>query len=533
LTTLAVPAPVEPAWKKRLGLYGLVTAEAVSTIGGRMTFLAIPWLVLVTTGSPVKVGIVAGVETLPYVLSGVLAAPLQDRLGARLTSIGADILSAGALVAITVLGQLHFDILLVLVALAGMLRAQADRSKNNLMLPTMQAAGTDFTRVAAARDGTLKSSMLLGASLGGVVIVAFGATGALLFDAATFIFAAVVVSVTAVRPPATTAADGETAPPVREPYFTALRNGFAGFRQDRLLRKVTGMLFFTNLFNQASAVVFVPLWVMTVLHSPAALGAVSAAYAIGLIIGNIVFAWLAPVLPKYPVLVAGYFIGGAPRFLVLALSDDITVVVIVTLISGIAMCSVNPTIGASIYKRIPADMLARVGGIITAVAFGGMPLGGIIGGASVEWLGLTNGILACTALYFCVTLAPVAGYRIWRELNDLSAKKPTPDGATALPQIYGLAGIATGPRLTLRYADGDWTLFARHGVKRLVRRQPVEPKTAVSALTQVDVVPVQEAVREVLEHDRALAARRTRLLRARTARLESTLTEINEALRKE
>jgi MFS family permease len=46
-----------------------------------MSFFAIPWFVLVTTHSPVKIGLVAGAEMLPYVLSGMLSGPLQDRLG--------------------------------------------------------------------------------------------------------------------------------------------------------------------------------------------------------------------------------------------------------------------------------------------------------------------------------------------------------------------------------------------------------------------------------------------------------------------
>ena len=56
--------------------------------------VAIPWLVLITTGSPAKMGLVAGAEMLPYVVSGVLAAPLADRFGLRRTSIVTDLGSA-------------------------------------------------------------------------------------------------------------------------------------------------------------------------------------------------------------------------------------------------------------------------------------------------------------------------------------------------------------------------------------------------------------------------------------------------------
>jgi MFS family permease len=277
-------------------------------------------------------------------------------------------------------------------------------------------------------------------------------------------------------------------------------------------------------------VVFVPLWVLTVLDSPAALGVVSAAYATGMILGNIVFAWLAPFLPRYPVLVAGYLIGGAPRFLVIALTDNLAVVVAVTFVSGFAMCSTNPTIGAMIFQRIPSDMLARVGGIITAVAFAGIPLGGLIGGALVQTLGLTNGVLLATAIYFVVTMAPIAGYRLWRELNDASPKKPSADDAAALPRLYAVSGLATGPRVTLRYTAGEWTLRARHGLRTLVRRRPVPSKVAISALAQLDVAPVEAAVREVLAHDRVRVERRVQWMRAEQARVEAKLRDLQLAL---
>ena len=473
------------AGRRRADLIGLIAAEAISNIGGKMTFLAIPWLVLVTTGDAVKVGLVAGAEALTYVVSGVLAAPLQDRIGARVTSLVSDVVSVAVMTAIALLGQLHFGGLLVLVGVLGVLRAQGDRAKVTMLAPLMESATGDFARISAMRESVLRSSTLLGSSLAGITIVAFGPLGALWIDAATFAVAAVLTvalasSKVAVAPDA-----------AKESYFAAMRGGFTWYRQNRLIRAVTGMLFFTNLFNQASAAVFVPLWVFTHMDDPTALGAVATAYAVGLIGGSVVFAWLSPILPRYPVLVAGYFIGGAPRFLVLALSDSLPLVVAVTLVSGFAMCSVNPTVGAMIYKRTPKEMMSRVTGIITVVAFGGLPLGGLLGGLLVQTWGLTDGILIATAMYFAVTLTPVIGYHLWRELNDAGPKRRPVHWLTAL----------AGPRLTLRYDGGDWTVAARHRWRRIASRQPIESKLVVTALTELAVEPVSQAVNEVMQHD--------------------------------
>ncbi|MEV4414358.1 MFS transporter [Catellatospora sp. NPDC049609] len=511
--------------QSRADLVRLVAAEAVSNIGTRMTFFAVPWLVLVTTGDPVKVGLVAGAETLTYVVSGVLAAPLQDRIGARRTSVWSDAASVAVMAAIAVAGQYGFGLLLALVAVLGVLRAQGDRAKVTMLVPLMGATGGDYARVAATREGVLRTSTLAGSSLAGIAVVVFGAIGGIWIDAATY--AVAVVLTMATRPAATQAGDNE-APAT--PYFTALRDGFTWFRRNRLMRAVTGMLFFTNLFNQASAVVFVPLWVLANMDDAAALGAVATAYAVGLIAGNALVAWLAPVLPRYPLLVAGYLIGGAPRFVVLALTDDLLVIVVVTVIGGIAMSSLNPTVSAMIYQQTPKELLARMGGIITAVAFGGAPLGGLLAGFLVQYLGLTNAILVATALYFTVTLTPIVGYRLWRELNDTAPAKPRPGDGRPLPQLYGLAGAALGPRVTLRYAEGRWTVGARHGLRRLLPTRPVAPAAAVTALTRIDVEPLHTALRGAIDHDRGLAEGRARLVRGRLVRLQRHVEDLTRAL---
>ncbi|MEU7820245.1 MFS transporter [Catellatospora sp. NPDC049133] len=510
--------------RHRADLVRLIAAEAISNIGTRMTFFAVPWLVLVTTGDPVRVGLVAGAETLTYVVSGVLAAPLQDRVGARRTSLWSDVGSVAVMAAIAVAGAHGFGLLLALVAVLGVLRAQGDRAKATMVVPLMGAAGSDYARVAAVREGVLRTSTLAGSSLAGIAVVVFGPIGGIWIDAATY--AVAVVLMVPVRAAATAAADAKTA----VPYFSALREGFTWFRRNRLMRAVTGMLFFTNLFNQASAVVFVPLWVYQTMDDPAALGAVATAYALGLIAGNVLVAWVAPIMPRYPMLVAGYLIGGVPRFIVLALTDDLLVIVVVTLVGGIFMSSLNPTVSAMIYQRTPKEMLSRMGGIITAVAFGGAPLGGLLAGYLVQFLGLSNAILVATGLYFAVTLTPVIGHRLWRELDDTAPPPPKPGDGKPLPALYGLAGAATGPRVSLRYADGRWTVRARHGLRRLVSERPLPPKTAAAALARLEAEPVLSAVRAAIEHDRALTENRTRAVRTQVALLDRHLSELNRAL---
>src|SRR5438067_9699836 len=68
----------------------IVAAEVVSAIGSSMTVLALPWFVLVTTGSATKLGLVLGIGTIPFVTLPLPAGSLIARIGARKAMVMAD-----------------------------------------------------------------------------------------------------------------------------------------------------------------------------------------------------------------------------------------------------------------------------------------------------------------------------------------------------------------------------------------------------------------------------------------------------------
>ena len=67
------------------GVRPLLAAEAISALGSQMTYLALPWFVLVTTGSAARMGIVLAVQLLPVALLGIPSGTLVGKLGARRT----------------------------------------------------------------------------------------------------------------------------------------------------------------------------------------------------------------------------------------------------------------------------------------------------------------------------------------------------------------------------------------------------------------------------------------------------------------
>ena len=137
---------------KKTPIAALVAAEIISILGSRMTYLALPWFVLVTTGSAAKMSIVLAVEILPMAIFGIPSGMVVERLGARTTMLACDAARVPLLVALPILhaaGILHFSILLALVFLLGCFMAPYFAAQR-VILPEL--VGEDETTIAQANS---------------------------------------------------------------------------------------------------------------------------------------------------------------------------------------------------------------------------------------------------------------------------------------------------------------------------------------------------------------------------------------------
>ncbi|MCW3815197.1 MFS transporter [Micromonospora sp. DR5-3] len=403
----------------RRELFTLVGADLLSNLGTRISVVAIPWLVLETTGSPTRMGLVAAAETLPYMLSSALATPWADRFGVRRTAVTVDAASAAAMAVVALAPWLGFGALLVLVAVAGGLRGIGDRVKHVLFKPAAERAGVPLIRLTSAYDGLTRGMTLFGAVLGGLLIDWVGVTRAIWIDAATFAVCALLIGVL-VRPPA----PAEPAP--RESYLRALRGGFGYLRTDRTLLTMLVVVSASNMFANASVAVWIPLWVDRVLGDPAGFGLVLGVFSGGALLGNLLFTLAGTRLPRRSTFALGLALSGAPRLLALALSDELAVVLTVTFLSGVAIAAVNPLLGAALYERVPAPLQTRVLGISGSVAFLGLPVGALLGGWSVAALGLTPALLVMAVACLALTVGPLL-------LARSRADRPTTEPAVSTP----------------------------------------------------------------------------------------------------
>ena len=96
-------------------LVALLAAEVISTTGAQMTWLALPWFVLVTTDSATQTTYVVAAEVIGLALLGFPGGRVLGRLGARRTMMLCDGARAPLMIVIPILhwsGGLSFPILI-------------------------------------------------------------------------------------------------------------------------------------------------------------------------------------------------------------------------------------------------------------------------------------------------------------------------------------------------------------------------------------------------------------------------------------
>ena len=181
---------------KKTAVSALVGAEIVSVFGTRMTYLALPWFVLVTTGSPGKMSLVLAAEIAPMALLGIPSGMLVERLGSRNTMLIADFARAPILASIPLLhaaGMLSFGLLLGIVALLGCFMPPYFASQRTILPELVGEDERLMSQGNSLIEGGSAFAALIGPATAGMLIPFIGASNVLYVDAATYLVAFLLV----------------------------------------------------------------------------------------------------------------------------------------------------------------------------------------------------------------------------------------------------------------------------------------------------------------------------------------------------
>ncbi len=422
---------------RRVPLYGWLTAECISLLGTRVSMIAIPWLVLTTTGSATQTGLVAFAEITPMVLLKAVGGPLVDRVGPRRMAITVDLLSFVVVGLIPLLhhtGALTFPVLLGLVAVAGALRGPGDAATTALIPALVERAGVPFERATGLSSAIERGATMIGAAIAGGLVATVGAANAVAVDAVSFAVCAVVLITTTrsladpVRMTGASESDAGTGTGNGNgtSYADELRDGWNFLRRDAVLMSLCLMIALTNLLDLAWSAVLLPVWAH---DSGAGVGAVGLVFSVwggASMLGSVVAAAYGTRLPRFQTYLVAFLITGLPRFVLFAIGVPLWVIIAMCLVGGASSGFLNPVIGAVEFERIPRDMVGRVTSLTSSICWSLMPLGGIIGGLLVSGIGLSPAMIVIGVAYFVTTMAPalIPSFRGMNRQAPVEAREP-------------------------------------------------------------------------------------------------------------
>jgi MFS family permease len=187
-----------PVWRNRdyLLLWG---GQAVSAVGSQVSTFALPLLMLALTRSPAQAGFLSAARTLPYLLLGLPAGAIVDRVDRRRLMIGCDagrVLALGSIPLVMMLGHLPLAQLYVVALVEGTLQVFFNLADTAALTRVVTKA--QLRTVTAIDEVTTGSSTLIGPAVGGLI---FGLGQALPFLVDAVSYAVSVVSLCFIATP--------------------------------------------------------------------------------------------------------------------------------------------------------------------------------------------------------------------------------------------------------------------------------------------------------------------------------------------
>jgi MFS family permease len=358
--------------------------ETVSLFGDQITLIALPLAaVLALHASPAEMGYLGAAALFPNLLFALHAGAWVDRRGRRRQTMIFTALGRAALLATIplayVLGALSLAQLYFVSFLVGTLSVLFFVSYSTLFVSLVPRSG--YLEANSLLHGSRALSFVGGPSVGGLLVQALSAPGALLADAVSFVASA--FSLSSIAP---------VEPPTEEPQRGHLKAGINYIARSPIVRASLLATATINFFN------FI-FWALFILYAnrvlglhPGVLGLVLGSASIGGVIGSLITGRLSRRIGIGPAFVLGCVVFPAPLVLVpLAGGAEWRILALLfaaEFLSGLGVMILDITAGSIKAALVPDRLRARVSGAYMVVNYGVRPLGALAGGALGTWIGV-------------------------------------------------------------------------------------------------------------------------------------------------
>ncbi len=389
----------------RLALDGSFSAlwagQLISLVGDRIHQVALAFVVLYATGSPIALGIVFFVATIPNLLFGAIAGTFVDRWDHREVMIVSDLLRAALVLLIPIAAVTNLILVYPLVFVMSTISVFF-RPARGAILPRLVAA-EDLTTANSAMWIAETFADIGGYAIAGLFVALLGPQLPLAFwaDAVTYIGSAILIASISVSPiQRVKDAIGEAG----AGFLSELRAGWRFLRSEMTIFANTLQAMVAQ-FMLGIFIALMPVYAeQNVSGAPvtaaAVYGFLEGGVGAGNLIGGFVIGLIGSRIALGRMVIIGYVFTGA-CVVGLALTGNFAAAMALTFGAGVGNLAFVIPSQTLVQTRTPPELMGRLLGLRFTMVFGSMAIATAVGG----FLGVIIGVPETLGLFGLVTVA--------------------------------------------------------------------------------------------------------------------------------
>jgi len=384
----------------------LLASSWISNVGDGIALAAGPLLVASQTHDPLLVALAALLQRLPWLLFGLYAGVVADRLDRRLIVVVVNLLRAAVLVVLSLMivtDAINVGVVLIAMFVLGTAETFADITTSTLLPMLVDKADLGISN-ARLMVGYISANQLAGPPIG-AALFAVGMAWPFATQATLLALGAILVSrILAAKP-----TDVET----HERPRTQIAQGLRWLWNHPPVRTLTITIVSFN-------VTFGAAWSVLVLYADERLGLgeigfglLATASAVGGVLGSWAYGWIERRVSLGDIMRIGLIIETFTH-LSLAITTVSVVAMVVLFLFGVHAAVWGTTATSIRHRAVPTEFQGRVGSVYMMGVQGGLVVGAGIGGLIARAWGVTG------PFWFAFVGSALILVVIWRALANIA-----------------------------------------------------------------------------------------------------------------
>ena len=379
----------------------LALAALFASAGNSAVHIAIPWLVLETTGSSANAGVVLGISGFSVIFSAPLIGGLIAILGARPVSIWADIISAGSVVLFPIVGSLfglNLASLLIIAIVGAIFDPAGATARKSLIQAVAERDGLSLIKFNGTYEAAATVGTVLGPTGAALAISTVGINTTFYLIAIVFILASCLAFFIPVVTTFTKSDESFSFGNV----VKETRIGMNALWRDKPLMSLVGLYtLLTAIYMPVESIVLSRYF--RDLNEPQTFGFVLSAMSVGVVIGALQFHRAVKIFsPGNMVIVSMTLIGAV--VCAMAFLPNAIIFIGLGLALGLAFGPVSPMSNYLVQQRMPQHLHGPVFGTQFSLMYLATPAGTLALGLIVQSVSIAPLLFVIGALFIVVTL---------------------------------------------------------------------------------------------------------------------------------